>query len=228
LRISQSLLRQGGLRYTLQAASQRQTANPQRDPAGRRHRLSRELFRSFDLLDRSGQRSHLEPLPTRCVRGALLRAASVWPGAELACRARGGDLCRAHRRPRPAHSARATGAFSSRNPCSLAGGRPRGREKLRSAVLSGGHGRRAGAQRTASQSGDAAIARRTINHQPLTHGRIDRYGTLANARALSTAGSGAHPDAGEKVLTIELTKGPKNAFDTLHDRPVLGIMLTLP
>jgi hypothetical protein len=52
-----------------------------------------------------------------------------------------------------------------------------------------------GPQRAASQSRHAAIAYRTIDHQPLTPGRIDQYGGLANAGALSTAGSGPNPCA---------------------------------
>jgi hypothetical protein len=43
----------------------------------------------------------------------------------------------------------------------------RGRDKLRSSVLAGGHSRRAGAERAASQSRDAAIAGGAIDHQPM-------------------------------------------------------------
>src|SRR4029078_11847462 len=82
----------------------------------------------------------------------------------------------------------------------LSGGRTRGRNKLRSTVLAGSHGRRAWVERAASQSRDAAIARGAIDHQPRTLGRIDRHGGPADARAISAAC--ALPDPGKnKRLT---------------------------
>jgi CRP-like cAMP-binding protein len=44
-------------------------------------------------IGRRGERPHLQYLLARGLRAALLRAASVWSGVELACRLRGCDLC---------------------------------------------------------------------------------------------------------------------------------------
>src|SRR5262249_14214835 len=74
------------------------------------------------------------------------------------------------------------------------------KDQLRSAVLAGGHGRRVGAERTASQSCTAAIARGTIDHQPLAAGRIDRRGEPANTGAISAAGFGANSGASKTGL----------------------------
>jgi len=74
-----------------------------------------------------------------------------------------------------------------RRSCPLAGGRNVRKDRFRSAVLARGHGGRAGAERTASQPDDAAIARGAIDHHPLTPGGIDRRGGFANAGALSAA-----------------------------------------
>src|SRR5262249_58995194 len=71
-----------------------------------------------------------------------------------------------------------------RRSCPLAGGRNVRKDRFRSAVLARGHGGRAGAERTASQPDDAAIARGAIDHHPLTPGGIDRRGGVSNAGPL--------------------------------------------
>ena len=120
---------------------------------------------------------------------ALLRAAAVWLGVELACCPRSGDLCGTHRRSRPAHATRTPRAFSPRDSRPLAGCRARGGGQFPAAVFARGHGRCAGLERSSPQSSHATIARRTIDHQPFTRRRIDGHDGPADAGAVSAVGS---------------------------------------
>ena len=60
-----------------------------------------------------------------------------------------------------------------------------------------------GLERAAPQSRHAAIARRTIDHQPVTSGRIDRHDEPANTGAISAARLGADTNAGKIDLSAQ-------------------------
>ena len=65
-------------------------------------------------------------------------------------------------------------------------------------------GRRLGLERSASQSRDAAIARRPIGHRAVTSHRIDRHGEPANARSVSAAG--CCPHSGDEPNDVSVTR----------------------
>ena len=72
-----------GLCRALQAAAQRQAANPQRGPARRHRRPAGKLLRARGLFGHRHHRPQDACLRARCLRSALLPAPAIRPGADL-------------------------------------------------------------------------------------------------------------------------------------------------